>query len=170
MRHIITSHESQQMDYLATSLQSQKKEDNPMERHQKLTPEDQPLSARKGRTAPKLLLPGFFHPTLKKGPFVEETYAKKRSTFEQKNGVIQNLAKLKDTNYFVIDKSVDGGNVVKIITSEGRKHNSTPNVIDSEEEEAKSLDITKSLDRMLEEFEEEGKGSKQGLGGNVCKC
>ena len=29
------------------------------------------------------------------------------------------LAKLKETNYFVIDKSVDGGNVVKIITSEG---------------------------------------------------
>ena len=161
MRHIITSHESQQMDYLATSLQSQKKEDNPMERHQKLTPEDQPLSARKGRTAPKLLLPGFFHPTLKKGPFVEETFAKKRSTFEQKNGVIQNLAKLKDTNYFVIDKSVDGGNVVKIITSEGRKHNSTPNVIDSEEEEAKSLDITKSLDRMLEEFEQEEREERE---------
>ena len=162
MRHIITNHESQQMDYLAASLHSQKKEDDPKERHERLTTEDPPLSAKKPTSAPKLLLPGFFHPTLKKGPFVEETHAKKRSAFEQKNGVIKNLAKLKETNYFVIDKSVDGGNVVKIITSEGKKHNSIPNdIANNEEDGERSVDITESLDRMLEEFEKEEREERE---------
>ena len=164
MRHIITNHESQQMDYLATSLHSQKKEDDPMECHERPTTEDLPLYARKAASAPKLLLPGFFHPTLKKGPFVEETHAKKRSAFEQKNCVIKNLAKLKETNYFVIDKSVDGGNVVKIITSEGKKHNSIPNDIEREDNEegvGGSLDITESLDRMLDLFEKEEREERE---------
>ena len=158
MRHIITSHESQQMDFLATSLHSQKREDDPMQ--ERLTTED--LSARKPTSAPKLLLPGFFHPTLKKGPFVEETHAKKRSAFEQKNCVIKNLAKLKETNYLVIDKSVDGGNVVKIITSEGKKHNPIETDIERERNEADGrIDITESLDRMLEEFEEEEREERE---------
>ena len=88
MRHIITSHESQQMDYLATSLHAQSEEKDSMDLDKIRTPGNLPPPARKSTNAPKLLLPGFFHPTLKRGPIVEEAHERRAAVYKRKNGAI----------------------------------------------------------------------------------
>ena len=159
MRHIITSHESQQMDYLATSLHAQSEEKDSMDLDKIRPPENLSPPARKSTNAPKLLLPGFFHPTLKRGPIVEEAHERRAAVYKRKNGAIQNLGGVKEpAGYIVIDKSADGGNLVKIVTSVGTKHNSSNDGSQREKDDEnrrRHLDITESLDRMLEEFEEE---------------
>lgn len=152
MKHIIVNHEVQQMAFLASTLNAQEKsdEDDPdvlVKEEVVVEKKENQLGQPVLKAAPKLLQPGFFHPTLKKPT------GNSKPIIARKVIVIKNGFKDQQSSFNNMDKigTQNGHNKMTLHT---QNYKSSGLGI---YQEHVGLDITASLDKMLEEFEEEEK-------------